>query len=169
MKLLPGHVPKYMVLTRLIQIGPLWALFLQSSLSSANDTMGNCISQTDQQAQAPSHAIDREIEVDSRKYRKEYKILLLGAFSITPLLAPVLRCFFTGSSDSGKTTILKQMKLIHQDGFTREELITYRFTVYRNLVESAQAIVLAMRKKGIHCVVPENHVRYLPSLTHTRR
>ena len=51
------------------------------------------------------------------------------------------------------------MKIIHQDGFNRDELLTYRMTVYRNLVDSAQAIILAMRKIGIDCEIPENRVR----------
>jgi guanine nucleotide-binding protein subunit alpha len=38
------------------------------------------------------------------------------------------------------------MKIIHQDGYTTEELLQYRLTVVKNLIDSAQAIVLAMRK-----------------------
>jgi hypothetical protein len=53
------------------------------------------------------------------------------------------------------------MKIIHQNEFSREELLTYRMTVYRNLVDSAQAIVLSMRKIGIDCETPSNRVRYL--------
>jgi G-protein alpha subunit len=71
---------------------------------------------------------------------------------------------FTGSGESGKSTIVKQMKIIHQNGFSREELLTYRMTVYRNLVDSAQAIVLAMRKIGIDCETPSNRVSYLSCL-----
>jgi predicted ATPase len=46
--------------------------------------------------------------------------------------------FRAGSGESGKSTIVKQMKIIHQNGYTREELLVYRYTVYKNLVESAQ-------------------------------
>lgn len=52
----------------------------------------------------------------------------------------------SGSGESGKSTIVKQMKIIHQNGYTREELLLYRLTVLKNLVDSAQAIVLALRK-----------------------
>jgi guanine nucleotide-binding protein G(i) subunit alpha len=44
------------------------------------------------------------------------------------------------------------MKIIHQNGFSREELESYRPIVYRNVLDSAQAIVLAMRKIGVDCV-----------------
>ena len=50
------------------------------------------------------------------------------------------------------------MKIIHQNGYTREELSTYKLTVYRNLLESAQAIVFAMRKIGVDPVLPANRV-----------
>ncbi|CAG8826057.1 7731_t:CDS:2, partial [Gigaspora rosea] len=57
-----------------------------------------------------SHQIDKQIEEDSRKFKKEkeYKILLLG------------------SDESGKSTIVKQMKRIHQNGYSKEELLSYR-------------------------------------------
>jgi hypothetical protein len=32
---------------------------------------------------------------------------------------------FTGSGESGKLTIVKQMKIIHQSGFSQEELLNY--------------------------------------------
>jgi hypothetical protein len=44
-------------------------------------TMGNCTSTSDCQAKAHSDAIDKEIENDSKKFRKECKILLLGALA----------------------------------------------------------------------------------------
>jgi hypothetical protein len=66
---------------------------------------------------------------------------------------------FTGAGESEKSMIIKQMKIIHHKGFTRDELLTYRMTVYHNLVDSAQAIVLAMRKIGIDCETPSNRVR----------
>ena len=57
------------------------------------------------------------------------------------------------------------MKIIHQNGFTDEELMTYRPTIYRNTLDSAQAIVLAMRKFGLDCVDPNNRV-YICFLVH---
>lgn len=40
--------------------------------------MGNCVSSQDRSAQMRSQEIDRQIEEDSRKFKKECKILLLG-------------------------------------------------------------------------------------------
>ena len=50
------------------------------------------------------------------------------------------------------------MKICYQNGYTHDELCTYRVIVYRNLLESAQAIVLAMRKLGVDPVLPANRV-----------
>ena len=70
------------------------------------------------------------------------------------MISPLL-----GSGESGKSTIVKQMKIIHQNGYTREELMTFRTTIYKNTLESAHHILLAMRKIGVDPVDPANRVR----------
>lgn len=72
-----------------------------------------------------------------------------------------------GSGESGKSTIVKQMKIIHQDGYKRDELIPFRSVVYDNLIESAQAIVRQMRKMGLNPDKEENNVilSYIPQLS----
>lgn len=54
-----------------------------------------------------------------------------------------------GSGESGKSTIVKQMKIIHQNGYSVEELAMYRLTIYKNLVDCAKALVLALRQFDI--------------------
>ena len=44
--------------------------------------MGNCVSSQDREAQQRSQEIDKQIEEDSRRFKKECKILLLGAYSV---------------------------------------------------------------------------------------
>ncbi|KZV98283.1 guanine nucleotide binding protein, alpha subunit, partial [Exidia glandulosa HHB12029] len=100
--------------------------------------MGACTSKQDRLEKQRSEEIDKQIEEDSRKFKKECKILLLG------------------SGESGKTTIVKQMKIIHQNGYTRDELMHFRPVVYRNLVDSANAIITAMRKLGVDPKEPAN-------------
>ncbi|TFK45402.1 heterotrimeric G protein alpha subunit [Heliocybe sulcata] len=101
--------------------------------------MGICMSSPEQAAaKARSDEIDQGLEQDAKRLKRECKILLLGA------------------GESGKSTIVKQMKIIHQDGFTRDELSSFRHIVYQNLLDSAQAVVLAMRKFGIDCEGMEN-------------
>ncbi|CAO3616093.1 unnamed protein product [Cunninghamella blakesleeana] len=38
------------------------------------------------------------------------------------------------------------MKIIHQNGYTRDELYTWRITVYKNIMESVLALISAMEK-----------------------
>lgn len=64
-----------------------------------------------------------------------------------------------GSGESGKSTIVKQMKIIHQNGFSEKERADYRHIIYKNIAESSQAVVLAMRKLGLVPEEPINRVR----------
>lgn len=79
------------------------------------------ISKKDQRER--SYQIDKQIEEDSKKYRKECKILLLG------------------SGESGKSTVVKQMKIIHQNGYSKDELVLCRATVYKSEWGSLVSIV----------------------------
>ena len=63
-----------------------------------------------------------------------------------------------GSGESGKSTIVKQMKIIHQNGYTIDELAMYRLTIYKNLVDCAKALVMALQKFDIEPVAPMNKV-----------
>lgn len=88
--------------------------------------MGICYSAEsaeDSEQKKRSQMIDRKLEEDSRRLRRECKILLLG------------------SGESGKSTIVKQMKIIHQNGYSVEELALYRLTVYKNLMDCAKALI----------------------------
>lgn len=61
--------------------------------------MGGCVS-TAARARAKSDLIDKQIEEDNKRYKRECKILVLGlyppTFCIFPLPALVLRLFKTG-------------------------------------------------------------------------
>jgi guanine nucleotide-binding protein G(i) subunit alpha len=63
---------------------------------------------------------------------------------------------FLGSGESGKSTIVKQMKIIHQNGYSTDELVMYRHTIYKNLIDCAKAIIGAMRQFGIEVADPAN-------------
>lgn len=57
---------------------------------------------------------------------KEVKVLLLG------------------SGESGKSTIVKQMKILHQNGYTQEELFEYKPFVYKNVLECIKSVINAI-------------------------
>jgi guanine nucleotide-binding protein subunit alpha len=54
-----------------------------------------------------------------------------------------------GAGESGKSTILKQMKIINQNGYSKNELRSWKIIVYRNLIESAQTLLRAMKNLDI--------------------
>jgi len=64
-------------------------------------------------------------------YKGEIKMLLLGA------------------GESGKSTIWKQMKLIHLEGFTDEEYqVSFKPAIVENVVQLLQGLVECLREKG---------------------
>ncbi|XP_039257490.1 guanine nucleotide-binding protein G(i) subunit alpha isoform X1 [Styela clava] len=88
--------------------------------------MGCAVSSEDKAANERSRAIDRNLRMDGEKASREVKLLLLGA------------------GESGKSTIVKQMKIIHEDGYSEEECIQYKAVVYSNTLQSLITIVRAM-------------------------
>ncbi|KAJ2725738.1 Guanine nucleotide-binding protein alpha-2 subunit [Coemansia sp. Benny D115] len=90
--------------------------------------MGSCVSHEYDEAALRSAEIDRELAEERNRRADEVKILLLG------------------SGESGKSTIVKQMKIIHQNGYTREELALFRMTIYKNVLDSAQELVIGMQR-----------------------
>ncbi|KFO18569.1 Guanine nucleotide-binding protein G(t) subunit alpha-1 [Fukomys damarensis] len=55
----------------------------------------------------------------------------------------------SGAGESGKSTIVKQMKIIHQDGYSLEECLEFIAIIYGNTLQSILAIVRAMTTLNI--------------------
>ncbi|CAG7717717.1 unnamed protein product [Allacma fusca] len=89
--------------------------------------MGCALSaENDKEAVERSKRIDKTLDAEKKKWNAEIKLLLLGA------------------GESGKSTIVKQMKIIHESGYSREECEQYRPVVYSNTIQSLMAIIRAM-------------------------
>ncbi len=56
-------------------------------------------------------------------YEKTSKILTTFIFN------------FKGAGESGKSTIVKQMKIIHETGYSSEDCLHYRPVVYSNTIQ----------------------------------
>ncbi|KAI5095051.1 guanine nucleotide-binding protein G(k) subunit alpha, partial [Silurus meridionalis] len=93
--------------------------------------MGCTLSAEDKAAIERSKIIDRNLREDGEKASREVKLLLLGA------------------GESGKSTIVKQMKIIHEDGYSEEECKQYKVVVYSNTIQSIIAIIRAMGRLKI--------------------
>ncbi|KAJ3073077.1 Guanine nucleotide-binding protein subunit alpha-14 [Podochytrium sp. JEL0797] len=75
--------------------------------------------------------IDRQLLDESKSARKEVKILLLG------------------TAETGKSTVLKQLRIIHGGGFTDADLKTFRGVARRNIYDTVKILTDAMEKLKI--------------------
>lgn len=73
----------------------------------------------------------------------------------------------SGAGESGKSTVLKQMKLIYAHGFSKSEKLEWKPVVFNNVVQSFQAIFEAMNDMDIGFENPENEASCpSPSVSH---
>ena len=93
--------------------------------------------------------MDRLIKEDAERAAKDVKLLLLGRCPSFIALVRVISPLASGAGESGKSTIVKQMRIIHQHGYTKEEFEQYRPVVYSNTIQSLGAIIRAMNMLNI--------------------
>ncbi|KAI1085048.1 G protein alpha subunit [Whalleya microplaca] len=86
---------------------------------------------TDEQGVTRSRELDKVIRQDEKRLAREVKLLLLGA------------------GESGKSTVLKQMKLIYAQGFSKNEKLEMKPVVFNNVVQSMRVIFDAMSDYSI--------------------
>ncbi|KAI9206282.1 guanine nucleotide binding protein, alpha subunit [Polychytrium aggregatum] len=78
-----------------------------------------------------SAQIDKQLKEESKSAEHSIKLLLLG------------------SGESGKSTILKQFKLIYGTGFTETDMVTYRSAILGNIVGSMKVLISESCSAGI--------------------
>lgn len=61
----------------------------------------------------------------------------------------VCKILLLGSGESGKSTIVKQMKILHLNGYSPDELATFTPVIIRNIYDSIRNIILAVEKKQL--------------------
>ncbi|KAF5339343.1 hypothetical protein D9611_009809 [Ephemerocybe angulata] len=93
--------------------------------------MGSCISaptgvESSEEEKARNREVERQLKEAKAKMAAQVKVLLLG------------------SGDSGKSTILKQMRLIHKVPFTPQEIESYRQLVFDNLTRGMAYLLESM-------------------------
>ncbi|KAH8162412.1 hypothetical protein CIB48_g5819 [Xylaria polymorpha] len=93
---------------------------------------------TEEAGDARSRELDRVIKQDEKRMAKEVKLLLLGA------------------GESGKSTVLKQMKLIYAQGFSKTEKLEWKPVVLINVIQSLRLIFDAMEDYAIEFEREEN-------------
>lgn len=87
--------------------------------------------------------IENQLKKDRALMRNEIKMLLLGN-ALFMQRRYSLSNKFTGAGESGKSTILKQMKLIHEGGYSADERESFKEIIFSNTVQSMRVILEAM-------------------------
>ncbi|KAJ3605468.1 hypothetical protein NHX12_027514 [Muraenolepis orangiensis] len=85
-----------------------------------------CLGEEAKEARRINYEIERQLRRDKKDSRREFKLLLLG------------------TGESGKSTFIKQMRIIHGSGYTEEEKRSFTRLVYQNIFTAMQAMVHAM-------------------------
>jgi len=60
-----------------------------------------------------------------------------------------VKLLLLGAGESGKSTIAKQVKLIHLSGFSEPEIMQFRATIYENIITSMQTLIQAANEWGL--------------------
>ncbi|KAK5856255.1 hypothetical protein PBY51_007863 [Eleginops maclovinus] len=111
--------------------------------------MGMCpdITEEGKKAKLKSSKIEQDIFEQARTEMNVVKILMLGA------------------AESGKSTLIKQIKIIHSHGFSKQELISFKPAVLDNLLTSMKFVLRGMGMLRINLANKKNkmHARSILS------
>ncbi|KAL7288644.1 hypothetical protein TKK_0017377 [Trichogramma kaykai] len=88
--------------------------------------MACCLSEEAKEQKRINQEIERQLRRDKRDARRELKLLLLG------------------TGESGKSTFIKQMRIIHGSGYSDEDKRGYIKLVYQNIFMAMQSMIRAM-------------------------
>ena len=100
--------------------------------------MACCLAEDEREALRRSRQIDRQLAQEKKNLRQEIKILLLGA------------------GESGKSTFIKQMRIIHGEDYSEQDRIEFRSLIFHNVLKGTKILVEARRRLQIPLENPEN-------------
>ncbi|XP_029914940.1 guanine nucleotide-binding protein G(o) subunit alpha-like isoform X2 [Myripristis murdjan] len=108
------------------------------------------ITEENKRAEIQSSKIEQDLREHAKIEMNVVKILLLGA------------------AESGKSTLIKQMKIIHSNGFSRQELISFKPAVLDNVLTSMKFVLRGMGMLRINLANKKNkaHARSILSCGH---
>lgn len=111
---------------------------IKSSLKTTSSTTTNSSGshKAGVSSSAISRSIDKQIKADQKRMKREVKLLLLGA------------------GESGKSTVLKQMRLIHASGFKSSEREGFRVVVFFNVFTTMQTLLEALELMNLQITDP---------------
>lgn len=102
--------------------------------------MACCLSEEAKEQKRINQEIERQLRKDKRDARRELKLLLLG------------------TGESGKSTFIKQMRIIHGSGYSDEDKRGFIKLVYQNIFMAMQSMIKAMDMLHIQYKDPKSEV-----------
>ncbi|KAF5385588.1 hypothetical protein D9757_006751 [Collybiopsis confluens] len=108
--------------------------------------MGACLSSSGVEISAHEKALHRQAEKELREHKAK--------------LAQQVKVLLLGSGDSGKSTILKQMRLIHRVPFSAQEIEFFRQLIFLNLTQQGLKYVLEAMEE-MELKVSEENLSYV--------
>jgi len=91
--------------------------------------------------QKKSKEIDKKLKLEGEEVKDDIKLLLLG------------------TGESGKSTVMKQMKVIHEDGFSKEEREEQIPHIYFQMVRNMRFMITAAKEKFGYAFTPQDEER----------
>lgn len=79
-------------------------------------------------------------------------------------ICPLSLSSFSGTGESGKSTFIKQMRIIHGAGYSDEDKRGFTKLVYQNIFTAMQAMIRAMETLKIPYKYEHNKVTEILSL-----
>ncbi|XP_047387106.1 guanine nucleotide-binding protein subunit alpha-11 [Sciurus carolinensis] len=105
--------------------------------------MACCLSDEVKESKRINAEIEKQLRRDKRDARRELKLLLLG------------------TGESGKSTFIKQMRIIHGAGYSEEDKRGFTKLVYQNIFTAMQAMIRAMETLKILYKYEQNQANAL--------
>jgi guanine nucleotide-binding protein G(i) subunit alpha len=123
----------------------------------------------DEMAKARSNEIDRQIEEGAKNLMKRCDVLLVGSWSFIwwNIISWTVFVFaLLGLNEPEMFSIVKQMKIIYQDGYSHEERLDFRLFIWKYLLDTSRRIVQDLRDLGLEPATHANKVRFIFSAPH---
>lgn len=94
----------------------------------------------DDEAPQRNTKINKLLKTEKKKMNRTVKVLLLGAYIVRDLYEALLIPDL-GAGESGKSTIIKQMRIIYEGGFSEDERRQTRAVIYSNVIAAFKVLL----------------------------
>lgn len=106
-----------------------------------------------------SREIDKFLEKDKQTFRRQvgvagwcfqlHNLSFFDQLSINHVFNSQVKLLLLGAGESGKSTFLKQMRIIHDIKFEPDLMREYQHVIYQNIIKGMQVLVDAREKLDI--------------------